>query len=129
VNPQEPMKLSQDHLKEMAAKRRKDILRDHEKAGEIQAKAAHGYSRLLSIAESEDTGQAQKIAKFLAATFNSQSFPLDLFEMRNLDFSIRDDMILCIDAHMRANADLYKLVPNGYARVKRVIEKWHLTTI
>jgi hypothetical protein len=129
VNPQEPMKLNKDHLKEMAAKRREVIQREHEKTVEIQAKAAHGFSRLLRIAETEDTGQAQKIAKFLAATFNGRSFPLDLFEIRNLDFAIGDDMILCIDAHMRASADLCKLVPNGYARVKGVIEKWHLSTI
>lgn len=46
-------------------------LRDWEaRAQQAQAKAAQAYLRLIEIAERHDTGQAARVARFLASTFN-----------------------------------------------------------
>lgn len=96
------------------------------RAVEAQAKAAHAYARLLEIAETSDTGQASRIARFVASTFNGRAFPFDLFELRALDVAISDDMLVCLDGLRWAKADLCKLVPDGEKRVKAVIKSWQV---
>ena len=66
----------------------------------------------------------RRVAAFLAATFNGESFPLDLYELRAVDIAISDDMLICIDALRWAKADLHTLVPDGEKRVRRVLETW-----
>jgi hypothetical protein len=84
------------------------------------------FARLLKIAESSDTGQARRVAGFVAATFNGRGFPLDLFELRAVDVEISDDMLSCLNALRWARADLYRLVPDGEARVRAVLRDWML---
>jgi hypothetical protein len=96
------------------------------RASAAQSKAAHAYERLLSLAERSDTGQARVIAQFLASTYNGQSFPFDLFDLRVVDVAIGDDMLACLDALRWAKADLFKLVPDGDRRVRAVIDDWGL---
>lgn len=45
-----------------------------QRANIAQAKAAHAFARLLKIAEESDTGQARRIALFLASTFNGRAY-------------------------------------------------------
>lgn len=93
---------------------------------EATAKGGHAYQRLLQLAETRDSGQIRRIALFLAATYNGEAFPFDLFELRAVDEAIGDDMLLCMDALRWGQSDLYRLVPDGDKRVKSVIEKWGL---
>jgi len=96
------------------------------RANEVQGRAAQAYGRLLHLAESSDTGQASRIAKFVASTFNGRAYPFDLFDLRAVDVEIGDDMLVCLDALRWAKADLYKLVPDGEARITKVIKLWGL---
>lgn len=89
-------------------------------------RAGQSYARLLKIAESSDTGQARRVAGFVASTFNGRRFPFDLFELRAVDVDIGDDMLRCLDALRWARTDLYRLVPDGEARVRAVIRAWGL---
>lgn len=91
------------------------------------AKGAHAFARLLHLAETSDTGQARRIARFIASTYNGDAFPLDLYELRAVDEAIGDDMLLCIDAVRWAKADLHGLVPDGDRRVRVVIDLWGIT--
>lgn len=95
-----------------------------DRARKAQAAAAQAYERLLSLAEKEDSGQVRRVAYFIAATFDGQTFPLDLFELRMVDVSIGDDMLCCLDALRWGKADLYKLVPDGRARILKMCEAW-----
>lgn len=103
-----------------------------QRALKAQAAAAQAYERLLTLAEQSETGQGHKVARFIAATFDGDTFPLDLFELRMVDVSISDDMLLCLDALRWGKADLYKLVPNGYERVLQMCQaqgiKWPQST-
>jgi hypothetical protein len=96
------------------------------RAAAAQAKAAHAFERLLTLAETRDSGQIPRVVRFLASTYNGQAFPFDLFELRAVDVQISDDMLMCLDALRWAKADLFKLVPDGDRRVRAVIDSWGL---
>ena len=96
------------------------------RAAAAQAKAAHAFERLLSLAETQDSGQISRVARFLASTYNGNAFPFDLFELRAVDVEISDDMLMCLDALRWAKADLFKLVPDGDKRVRAIIDSWGL---
>ena len=94
-------------------------------ARSLQATQAgtHAFARLLKLAEERDSGQIPRIARFLAATYNGQAFPFDLFELRAVDIAISDDMLSCLDALRWGRADLHTLIPDGDARVRAVIDR------
>jgi hypothetical protein len=96
------------------------------RSSEATAKGGQALLRLLTLAETRNSGQIPRIAKFIASTYNGDAFPFDLFELRALDIEISDDMLLCIDALRWGRADLYSLIPDGDKRVKAVIELWGL---
>ncbi len=87
---------------------------------------AQAFARLLRLAEEGDSGQIARVARFLAATYNGQVFAFDPFELRAVDIAIGDDMLSCLDALRWGRADLHTMVPDGDARVRRVIERWGL---
>ena len=93
---------------------------------EATAKGGHAFQRLLHLAETRNSGQTRRIALFIAATYNGEAFPFDLFELRAVDESISDDMMLCIDALRWGRSDLHSLVPDGDRRVRAVIDLWGL---
>lgn len=97
-----------------------------QRATVAQAKAAQAFERLLTLAEEQNSGQIRRVVGFLASTFNGQSFPFNLFELRALDIAISDDMLLCLDALRWGKADLYSLVPDGEKRVIRALEVWNV---
>lgn len=88
--------------------------------------AERAFARLLTLAEERDSGQIVRVARFIAATYNGQAFQLDPFDLRSVDIAISDDMLLCLDALRWARSDLYRLVPDGDARVRAVIDLWGL---
>ncbi len=90
------------------------------------ATGAQAYARLLRLAEERDSGQIARVVRFLAATYNGQAFPLDLFELRAVDVAISDDMLQCLDALRWGRADLHTLVPDGDRRLQAVITRWGL---
>jgi hypothetical protein len=84
------------------------------------------FARLLKLAETQDSGQIPRIARFLAATYNGRAFPFDPFELRAVDLAISNDILCCLDALRWGRADLYTLVPDGDVRVRAVIKRWGL---
>ena len=90
------------------------------------SRGPEAYVRLLTLAEHHDSGQIARVVRFIAATYNGQVFSFDLFDLRTLDVAISDDMLLCLGALRWGVADLYKLVPDGDARVRAVIDRWQL---
>ena len=96
------------------------------RAQQAQAQAAQALERLLRLTETSDSGQVRRVARFIAATYNGQAFPLDPFELRTVDIGISDDMLICLDALRWGRADLYKLVPNGEKRILAMCRDWGL---
>ena len=121
-----PKSPSERELTDVSAQHIADQVDWQRRAAEAQAKAAQAYARLLRIAEASDSGQARRVALFLAATHNGRDFPFDLFALRGLDVAISDDMLVCIDALRWGKTDLGNLVPDGFSRVGAVIQQWSL---
>ncbi len=96
------------------------------RSAECTRNGSQAFARLLALAETRDSGQISRIARFLAATYNGQAFQLDPFELRAVDIAISDDMLCCLDALRWGRADLYTLVPDGDARMRAVIDRWGL---
>jgi hypothetical protein len=90
------------------------------------AKGAQAFLRLLDMAETRCSGQVRHVALFIAATYNGQAFPFDLFELRAVDEEISEDMLMCIDALRWGQSDLHSLVRDGDRRVRAVIDIWEL---
>ena len=84
--------------------------------GEATEKGGHAYQRRLQLAETSDSGEVRRVAFFIAAIYNGEAFPFDLFELRAVDEAISDDMLLCIDALRWGQSDLHSLVPDGDRR-------------
>jgi hypothetical protein len=103
-----------------------DMRKWADRAAKAQAAGAQAYARLLRQAEEGSSGQAVRIARFIAATYNGTAFPLDLFELRAVDVEISDDMLLCLDALRWGKSDLYNLIPNGDERIRAMIKEWKL---
>ena len=87
---------------------------------------AQAFARLLTLAETRNSGQIPRIGRFLAATYNAEAFPFDLFELRAVDIAISKAMLWCLVALRWGRADLHALIPDGDARVRAVIERWGL---
>ncbi len=87
------------------------------------AKAGAAFDRLLQHARG-DSGQARRVADFIAATHNGRKFKFDLFDLRAVDVTISDDMLTCLDALRWGKRDLYKITPNGEAGVSDVLVTW-----
>ena len=87
-----------------------DLARIRRRKSEATAKGGQAAPRPLRLAEHHDSGQATRIAGFIASTYNGQVFPFDLYELRMVDEAIAEDiaeaMLLCIDALRWAQADL-----------------------
>ncbi len=90
------------------------------------AQGGQAFARLLDLAESHHSGQARRIAQFIASTYDGAAFPFDLFELRIVDEAIGEDMLARLDALRWGQSDLYQLVPNGEPRVRPVIDLWGL---
>jgi len=93
-----------------------DLARIRRRKSEATAKGGQAAPRPLRLAEHHDSGQATRIAGFIASTYHGQVFPFVLDELCTLDEAIADDMLLCIDALRWAQADLHTLVPDGDRR-------------
>jgi len=97
-----------------------------QRARTAQGQAAQAYERLLALAEKHDSGQVRTVARFVASTFDGQTFPLDPFDLRAVDVAISDDMLLCLDALRWGKADLHKLIANGHDRIIAMCRSWGL---
>ena len=96
----------------------------HLRSREATARGGQAFARLLALAETRESGQVRRVARFIASTYDGQAFPFDLFELRAVDAAIGDDMLLCLDALRWGQADLHRLVPDGQRRVEAVLARW-----
>lgn len=87
-------------------------------------RGAQAFERLLRLAETRDSGQVRRVARFIAAVYNGQVFSWDPFELRAVDVAISNDMLACLDALRWGQADLQTLVPQGDQRIGRVLALW-----
>lgn len=93
------------------------------RAAAATSKGAEALGRLLTLAESRDSGQIGRIALFIGGCWNGRRH-FDLFDLRSLDESIGDDMLAVLDALRWGQADIGRVVEGGDARIRAMLERW-----
>lgn len=99
------------------------MLESEARAEKATEKGAAALDRLLSLAETRDSGQTPRIALFIGACWNGRRH-FDLFYLRMLDIEISDDMIAVIDALRWRRKDIDNMFPDANVRIVRVLERW-----
>ena len=84
--------------------------------------AGTSFQRLLTIAKKSDTGQAGRVASFVAAVIDMNKF--DLYDLRPLDEQISDDILLCINFIRWGKLALTDTTPQGMEQAMEVCVVW-----
>ncbi len=93
-----------------------NIKRDRE-AGEAALR------RLLPIAM-RDTGQSRRVAAVLLTCYNGLRFPLDLTNLRSLDYPILDDVLAVLRMDANAWQEVHCYFENGGRIFEQMAEDW-----
>lgn len=89
------------------------------------SEAAQAFLRLVEIVEHRNTGQAQVVAKMLAA-IALDGPPFEPWELRRLDHAISDDVLACLAALRWGRSDPHTWLPGGRERIQRALVLWGL---
>ncbi len=93
------------------------------RASAATQRGAQALARLLELAETRRSGQIERIALFLGAIWNGKRH-FDFYDLRPLDVSIGDDMLAVLDALRWGRVAIFDLVPQGDARIQKVLDSW-----
>ncbi len=106
-------------MKEYSAKvreQRKKILEDR-RLGE------EALRRLLPIAR-RDTGQSRRVAAILLSLYNGHRFPLDMTNLRSLDYEIMEDCLAVIRMDSNAYQEVHNYFEDGGQIFEQLAEDW-----
>lgn len=106
-------------MKECSAKvreQRKNVLEDR-RLGE------EALRRLLPIAR-RDTGQSRRVAAILLSLYNGHRFPLDMTNLRSLDYEIMEDCLAVIRMDSHAYQEVHRYFENGGQIFEQLAEDW-----
>lgn len=92
------------------------ILADR-KAGEAALR------RLLPIAQG-DTGQSRRVAAVLLGCYNGLRFPLDLTNLRSLDYAILEDVLAVLRMDANAYQEVHCYFKNGGRIFEQLAKDW-----
>ena len=93
-----------------------NIKRDRE-AGEAALR------RLLPIAQG-DTGQSSRVAAILLGLYNGHRFPLDLTNLRSLDYPILDDVMAVLRMDANAYQEVHCYFDHGGLVFEKLADDW-----
>lgn len=101
--------------------RRIRVIHDRIKEDRIAGESA--LRRLLPIAQ-RFTGQGERVARILLGCYNGPRFPLDLTNLRSLDYEILEDVlaVLRMDGNCRQEVHMY--FPNGGDVFEKLAFDW-----
>lgn len=96
--------------------------REH-RASDALSEATWAYARLLTTAERAHSSQWRVASNFVAATYHP-AYRFDMHQVKTLNVNLTDDAMKCLDYQRWDKLPLQLLVPEGEARVRKVIETW-----
>ncbi len=92
----------------------------------IQADRVAGEAalrRLLPIAQ-RDTGQSKRVARILLGLYNGHRFPLDLTNLRSLDYEIVDDVLAVFRMDSCALQEVHLYFEHGGLVFEKLADDW-----
>ena len=94
--------------------------------GELPAIRLEGEAalrRLLPIAQ-RDTGQSSVLAWFLLSLYNGGRFPLDLTDLRRLDYELFDDCMAVLKMDFQPAKEVHRYFEDGGAKWEALAKEW-----
>lgn len=94
--------------------------------GQIKQDRVEGEAalrRLLPIAQGH-TGQCRQVAAVLLGCYNGRRFPLDLTNLRGLDYPILQDVLAVLRMDANAWQEVHCYFENGGRLFERMAEDW-----
>lgn len=81
--------------------------------------------RLLPIAQG-CTGQSERVARILLGLYNGHRFPLDLTNLRSLDYPIMEDVIAVLRMDANARQEVHRYFEDGGRIFEQLAADWGL---
>ncbi|MDE2417770.1 MAG: hypothetical protein KGN32_08185 [Burkholderiales bacterium] len=79
--------------------------------------------RLLTLAETRQSGQIKRIALFIGACWHGPRH-FDFFDFRSLDLEIQEDMFAVLLAHATGHVDIDYMLPDAHVRIVHMLDRW-----
>jgi hypothetical protein len=89
----------------------------------IHAAGVEALKRLMSVARG-DTGQSATIARFLLSCYNGTNFPLNVSDLRALDFDLHEDCMAVLKMDYSPEREIHRLVENGASIFEAMAVRW-----
>lgn len=111
-------------LREYQAKMREihTRIKSDRDAGEVALR------RLFRVAQG-NSGQCEKVAKLLLGLYNGTRFPLDLTNLRGLDYDILEDCLTVLRMDANAYQEVHLYFENGSQRFERLAADYGLAAL
>ena len=111
----------------MLADFRRDMMVVHGNIKRDREAGEDALRRLLPIAM-RDTGQSRRVAAVLLTCYNGLRFPLDLTNLRSLDYPILDDVLAVLRMDANAWQEVHCYFENGGRIFEQMAEDWGFNT-
>lgn len=112
---------------EVIAEMREEVRQALRRRECIQADRLNGEDalrRLLPIAQG-DTGQSRRVALVLLGCYNGYRFPLDLTNLRSLDYNLMEDCLAVIRMDANCYQEVHTYFKNGSAIFEQLSSDWN----
>lgn len=95
----------------------------HAKIKEDRIAGEAALRRLLPIAQ-RITGQGGRVARILLGLYNGHRFPLDLTNLRSLDYEIMEDVLAVLRMDANAYQEVHLYFENGGRIFEKLADDW-----
>jgi hypothetical protein len=97
----------------------------HSRIKNDRSAGADALVRLLPIAQG-DCGQSRKVAAVLLGLYNGYRFPLDLTNLRGLDYEIMEDVMAVLRMDANAYKEVHRYFEHGGQIFERLADDWNM---
>lgn len=97
----------------------------HSKIKEDRVAGEAALRRLLPIAQ-RITGQGGRVARILLGLYNGHRFPLDLTNLRSLDYEILEDVLAILRMDANAYQEVHRYFDNGGLIFEKLADDWNM---
>lgn len=105
------------------AEYRRDMLTKQGKIKQDRESGEAAVRRLLPIAKGS-SGQCRQVAAVLLGCYNGRRFPLDLTNLRGLDYPILEDVLAVLRMDANAWQEVHCYFENGGRIFEKLAEDW-----
>lgn len=111
------------------ARRIADLEAEHEEMERIKRldieDGVPALKRLIKVAQGS-SGQCPRVASFLAGCYNGMRCPVDLTDLRAVDFALSEDVLRVLRMDRWCQRELHNYIDDGGAVFEAIIARWGL---